>query len=147
MAEEEEKNAPELRVVIDTSCLARYLIRPGKAIKELVEIWLVEDRIRLVTAPELLAELESVLRRSRIGELVHGDEAAALLDAIRDRAEIFPSMGDIPSYTRDPKDDKFVACAIAGRVTYLISVDRDLLELGSIAGVQIVEPHMFIARM
>ena len=133
--------------MIDTSCLLRYLIRPGKAIKELIEVWFLEDRIRLVTSPELLGELESVLSRNRIRELIHPDEGAALLDAIRYKAEILPPLGDIPSYSRDPKDDKFVACAIAGRVADLITVDRDLLELSTVGSVKVVHPHVFIAPL
>jgi len=135
----------EARVVIDTSCLLRYLIRPGKAIKELIEVWLLEDRIRLVTSPELLGELESVLSRDRIRELIHDDEARALLDALHYKAEILPPLGSIPAYCRDPKDDKFVACAIAGDADYLITVDLDLLELGTIGNVHVVQPHVFVA--
>jgi uncharacterized protein len=145
VTEEEGAANTAVRVVIDTSCLLRYLIRPGKAIKELIEGRFLEDRIHLVTCPELLAELESVLSRDRIRELIHLDEGAVLLDTIRYKAEILPPLGSIPPYSRDPKDDKFVACAIAGDVAYLITVDLDLLELGTVGNVRVVQPHEFVA--
>jgi len=49
-----------LRVVIDTSVLIRYLIKPSASIRYLIEeMWFNED-IVLVTSPELLAELDFV---------------------------------------------------------------------------------------
>ncbi len=145
MPPDEDTGAP-IRVVIDTSCLLRYLIRPGSAIKQLIEIWLLEDRIQFVTSPELLAELQDVLGRSRMRAIIQPDEAGALVDTVRNKAEILPPLGPVPPYSRDAKDDKFVACAIAARAACLITVDRDLLALGSIGDVAVMEPHTFLAQ-
>jgi predicted nucleic acid-binding protein len=38
-------------------------------------------------------------------------------------------------------DDKFVACAVAGEAEYLITVDQDLLALGSVGDLMIVRPE------
>ncbi len=48
---------------------------------------------------------------------------------------------------RDPKNDKFVACAIAGAADFLITVDRDLLDLRTVGNVQVIQPHVFIALL
>lgn len=45
---------------------------------------------------------------------------------------------------RDPKDDKFLACAIEGEADYLVSGDQDLLAIGSYQGIQIVKPAQFL---
>ncbi|MBI4759208.1 MAG: putative toxin-antitoxin system toxin component, PIN family, partial [Chloroflexi bacterium] len=45
---------------------------------------------------------------------------------------------------RDPKDDIFVATALAGQVDYLVSEDKDLLVLGSTTGVPIIDTQTFI---
>ena len=42
------------RVVIDTSVLIRYLIKPGVATRELIETRWLGDEIHIVTAPELI---------------------------------------------------------------------------------------------
>lgn len=47
---------------------------------------------------------------------------------------------------RDPKDDMFLDCAVAGGAKYLISGDKDLLTLGSVAGVKIVTPAEFLKK-
>ncbi|MFN2244074.1 MAG: putative toxin-antitoxin system toxin component, PIN family, partial [Anaerolineae bacterium] len=47
-------------------------------------------------------------------------------------------------YTRDPKDDKFVACALVGDANYLITEDKDLLVLQVVRDVRIMTPYDFL---
>lgn len=132
------------RVVVDTGVLLRYLIKPGSAIRELVEVFWLGGRIQIVTAPELQAELEDVLARKAIQALITPSEGQVLLQALRRTGEILPALGVIPSYCRDPKDDKFIAAAIAGRAEYLITLDKDLLVIGSIGSVRVVTLFQFV---
>jgi uncharacterized protein len=46
--------------------------------------------------------------------------------------------------SRDPKDDPFLAGALAGGAEYLVTNDRDLLDLGSPFGIAIVTPVQFL---
>jgi putative PIN family toxin of toxin-antitoxin system len=46
--------------------------------------------------------------------------------------------------SRDPKDDPFLAAALAGGAEYLVTNDRDLLDLGSPFGVSVVSPVEFL---
>ena len=132
------------RVVIDTNVFIRYLIRPGAAIRRSIdEMWL-EDQIVVLTSPELFDELERVLERESIRKLIHPSEGQALLEALQMKAEFTHSLGDIPAYTRDAKDDKFIACAIAAQAGYLITKDRDLLALGDVLGFQIITPYAYL---
>jgi putative PIN family toxin of toxin-antitoxin system len=135
------------RVVIDTSVLIRYLIKPSAAIRELIEVRWLSDEIQMVTCPGLLAELKGVLGRDYIQDLIRPEEGQILLDAIALKAEALPSLGPIPSYARDPKDDKFVACALAGEAEYVITADRDLLVLESLGSLLVITPEQFIAML
>ena len=101
-----------IRAIIDTSVLIRYLIKPSAAIKELIEERWLGDEVQMVTALDLIAELEGVLKRDYIQTLIRTEEGQSLLDAITQKADILPPLGPVPTYTRDPKDDKFVACAL-----------------------------------
>ena len=98
----------------------------------------------MVTAPDLIAELEGVLKQDSIQTLIRTDEGEALLDAIAQKADILPPLGPAPAYTRDPKDDKFVACALAGEANYLITEDKDLLVLEGVGDVRIVTPYDYL---
>jgi putative PIN family toxin of toxin-antitoxin system len=134
------------RVVIDTSVLIRYLIKPSAAVRRLVEdLWLNGDVV-MVSSPELIAELEDVLARDYIRALIRPEEGKAMLDAIRATAEILPALDEVPAYTRDPKDDKFVACAITGQASYIVTLDKDILALGRLGDLQILTPYDFVTR-
>ena len=133
-----------IRAIIDTSVLIRYLIRPSAAIKELIEERWLGDEVQMVTALDLIAELEGVLKRDYIQALIRAEEGQALLDAIAQKPDILPPLGPVPAYTRDPKDDKFVACALIGDANYLITEDRDMLVLEVVGDVRIVTPYGFL---
>jgi putative PIN family toxin of toxin-antitoxin system len=129
-----------IRIVVDTSVLIRYLIKPSIAIRDLIEVRWLGDEVQIVTAAELIEELAGVLERDYIQTLIHPLEGQALLDAIHIKAEFVPPLGTIPTYSRDPKDDKFVACALIGKAEYIITVDKDLLVLETVESVRIVTP-------
>jgi putative PIN family toxin of toxin-antitoxin system len=136
-----------IRIVVDTSVLIRYLIKPSVAIRDLIEVRWLGDEVQMVTALELIEELAGVLKRDYIQALISPWEGQALLDAIHIKAEFVPTLGTIPTYSRDPKDDKFVACALVGKAEYIITVDKDLLVLEALQGIRMVTPDKFRALL
>ncbi len=136
-----------IRVVIDTSVFIRYLIRPSAAIRTLIEEMWLNDAICVVTAPELIAELEGVLSRLRMRRWILPEEGQVLLDLIARKAEILRPLGPVPSYTRDAKDDKFVACALVSHTPYVVTTDADLLDLVAVEGISAVTPAQFVREL
>jgi len=47
----------------------------------------------------------------------------------------------------DPGDDKVVAAALAGRVDFLVTLDRHLLDLAGLPGVLVVRPGDFLRKL
>lgn len=45
--------------------------------------------------------------------------------------------------SRDPKDDKFINCAIDAKAIYIVSGDNDLLTIKNFAGIEIVTAREF----
>jgi putative PIN family toxin of toxin-antitoxin system len=134
-----------MRIVVDTNVLVRYLIRPSAAIRELIEVCWLDGELQLVTAPELIAELTDVLARDTIRAFVRPEEGSILIDAICAKAELLPSLGArLPAYTRDAKDDKFVACALAGNADYLVTLDNGILAVGTLSRVSVVTPQQLL---
>jgi len=54
---------------------------------------------------------------------------------------------DVPSVSRDPQDDKFLACARSAGADYLVTEDKDLLVLKAYEGTRICQPAEFIALL
>jgi uncharacterized protein len=104
------------------------------------------DTYRLVVSPPLVAEYLDVLLRP---QLVRRFAAIAELDT----ASVFTLLArtvvvrpdSIPRISRDQKDDMVLATAAAGHATYIVSEDRDLLDLGTHGEIRIVDAAEFLA--
>lgn len=100
---------------------------------------------RLIVSPPLLVEYLEVIQRpelTRKYRSVATRNAHAMLDRLA-TAEV-AQITDIPSVSRDPKDDPVLATALAGSVDCIVSEDRDLLDLVSYEGIPIVTALSFL---
>lgn len=100
----------------------------------------------MLSSPATRAELAGVLARPTIRQL-----AVAPLDELVRGLERFsahvPGELDLSGACRDPKDDKFMACAVEGEAHYLVSSDRDLLDMRYYRAVAIVNPGQFLLAL
>lgn len=134
-----------IKAVLDTNILVSGLVNEHGAPRRLVDAWL-EDRFTLVSSLYLVTELSHVLAYPRVARrlsLSQG-EVEAILAALLATAEIAPGQVELPGVTRDPKDDAVVACAKEGQAGYIVSGDRDLLDLGYYEDIQVVTPQQFV---
>ena len=131
-----------LRVVIDTSSLISYVLTRGDIMHRVVAQWRANGFV-VLSSPATRAELAAVLSRPQIQRL-----AVASLDPLIQGLERYtwhvPGALDLTGACRDPKDDKFLACAVEGKAHYLVSSDTDLLDMKSYRGVVIVNPGQFL---
>ena len=132
-------------MVIDTSSLVSYVLTRGELMRRVVAHWRA-DAFTVLSSPATRAELAGVLARPSIRRL-----AVAPLDELVRGLERFsvhvPGSLDLSGSCRDPKDDKFLACAVEGRAHYLVSSDRDLLEMRRYRDVAIVNPGQFLLAL
>lgn len=112
-----------LRAVIDTNLFVRGLLK-GPATMPLIQAW-KEQRFRLVTSEELIAELFEVLVRPKFSRYFTREDVRELGELIYEQAEIVEPTARV-ALCRDPKDDVFLDVAITGRVPYLVTGDEDL---------------------
>ena len=74
-------------------------------------------------------------------------EADSLVANLRRCAFIVAISGRSGWVTSDPDDDKFVDAALTANAEYIVSGDRHLLGLGSVAGVSVLRPREFLDRI
>ena len=134
-----------LRAVIDTSSLVSYVLTQGELMRRIVANWRL-GAFTLLSSPATRAELAGVLGRPAIRE-----RAVASLDKLAQGLERFsenvPGDMELSGACRDPKDDKVLACAVEGRAHYLVSSDRDLLDMRRYRDVAIVNPGQFLLAL
>ena len=133
-----------VHVVIDTNVFVTALLR-GAASLRVYEAFLRGDFIPLFSHPTL-TELMTVLRRPALRALTSETEVNQLLTLIQQDGVIVRPTETI-HLCRDPKDNIFLECAVAGRADYLITGDLDLLTLHPFRGIRIVRPTEFLRRL
>jgi putative PIN family toxin of toxin-antitoxin system len=101
---------------------------PARACFRLVD----EDRVTLCVSPEVLAEVRDVLTRPktllRFPQL-SPESVEAFVQNAENKAVLFTGVPQADALPRDPKDEPYLNLAVAAKAKYLVSRDRDLLDL------------------
>ncbi len=118
---------------------------------------LFADRIVVFVHPEILAEIDDFLLRTRVREKyrhVRRFRTADLVRKIRKFGTWVPSVERIYELDRDPTDALFINLSIATNADFLVSRDKDLLYLSGDANfvanypnLKIVDPYEFLVAV
>ena len=133
-----------IRVVLDTNTLISALLFSGTA-SRLAPLW-QSRRITVLVSKEILQEYLRVLAYPKF-QLGDHEIRALVEEELLPFAETIRVRRRLAVVRRDPEDDKFLECAVAGRAEYLVTGDRDLREFGSYRGITILTVGGFLERM
>jgi len=132
-----------LKVVFDTVVFVRSLINPYSFWGKLVFVH--DHRYQLFVSEPILTEILEVLRRPELKEKFHTLEKlniASIMEILGQASVV--EIQVVTGVSRDPKDDKFLATAVAAKADYLVSEDKDLLVLKEYRGVKIIDAKTFL---
>lgn len=94
---------------------------------------LVEDGvIKLYLSEEILAEVEDVLNRPEVRnhfQTLTEEIVDAFLLRLRKTSQIIRQVPQKFSYSRDPDDEPYINLAVEAKAAYIVSRDKDLLDL------------------
>jgi len=130
-----------VRLGIDSSVLiAAHISRAGVCAELLEDVLL---RHQLVISEFILQELT----RKLVEKFCYSTRDAAEDGAFLRRVGVVVQPTELPSnLCRDPSDVPVLGTAVAGKCSLLISVDRDLLDMGTIRGIPIIRPGEYWRR-
>jgi len=130
-----------MRVVVDTNILVSFAIRPNRDFERLFD-FLAAHGVTLVS-DETIAELFAVLSREKFRQYIPRNSAI-------DYVEWYAGISESTVVTeqvvacRDPKDDKFLSLAVAGKADCIISGDLDLLDMVAYNGIPVYRAAEFL---
>jgi putative PIN family toxin of toxin-antitoxin system len=128
-----------MNLLVDTNVVISALIRDGIPRRVVNEV-VARDNWFWIVTEEIETEYYAVLARPRfkIPSAIQQD-FRAFIEAVTIRV----SPVTPPPFPRDPKDERFIAAALASDADYLITGDKDLLEEQPLPSTQIVRPAEF----
>jgi putative PIN family toxin of toxin-antitoxin system len=134
-----------LRVVLDANVFVSAYIHPEGTPGQIIQSFLRDSSFELVLTEAIIDEVLEALAypkvrkatRSKIDPSLWFEDLVVLSQLVGDHIEI-------PRLSTDPDDDKYIACAIEGRATFVVTGDPDLLDVRQHEGVRIVTPRSFL---
>lgn len=130
-----------LKAVIDNNIWISALL--GTGVPKKLKDHLKQEHYQAICSTALVEELLDVLSRPKFAGKITDIDAADLLRFLR-KAAVFVQPEQLDPISRDPKDDMFLACAVAAGADYLVTGDKDLLSLAELRGTKIVAPREFL---
>ncbi len=138
------------RATFDTNIFVRSLIRKGNLANRLLSLWQA-GRFVLVLSHAIIDEVQTVLSSCKMLRQYRYtlDEVANLIDLLY-RASIVEITSSF-ELCRDATDNMFLDCAVSGRVQFLVSTDKDLIDDAELKQAmfefEIVEPPIFLMKL
>jgi len=127
--------------VFDTNVLVSAVLLLRSVPRRALDVALA--RGRLLVSAATVGELEEVLRRPKFDKYVREDERLEFLAALVRAAEVV-EVTDVVTDCRDPKDNMFLALAVSGRASHIVTGDADLLALHPFRGISVLTPQAFL---
>jgi len=137
-----------MRALIDTNLLIANLLSPTPATASTGVVFqsALEGRFTLLFTDGVSDELDrKLLEDAVLAKRIPRADADELIAILTTVAELIPRLPEpYPEIGRDRKDDFLIAHGIVSGADYLVSWDKDLLDLKEIDGMRIVSPPEFL---
>jgi putative PIN family toxin of toxin-antitoxin system len=118
-------------VVFDCNVFVQAIANEESAAARALDL-LDEDAITLFISDAVLSEIQDVLSRPYIRQImpnITDERVDVFLRRLKEEAVHIKNVPEEFRYERDPKDERYVNLAIVTNARYLVSKDKDLLDL------------------
>ena len=132
-----------MRVVLDTNVVVSALRFSGVSSK-LVPLW-QSGAITVLLSRSMLEEYVRALSYPKF-QLAEGETKSLIQEELLPHVEVVKGVRRLRVFERDPSDDKFIECAVAGKARIIISGDKDILSIGRHQKILIKSPAQLLSE-
>jgi uncharacterized protein len=129
---------------VDTNVLISAALSHSGSPAQIMSLWENEVFEILVSKP-ILAEYHRVFHYPRLH--FSPEKIIRSLRLVQHTAVLVEPVEELHVVSADPHDDKFLACAVAGNASYIVSGDEHLLALKEYRGIPILSPALFMTAI
>lgn len=132
-----------IKIVLDTNVLMSELFWSGAPASLLLAI--ASGHFKLLASEEIINEYNAIFERmgKKFGVT---DDQKTLFRLIIQAAHLISSSTEAVPLCRDKNDQMFLDVGVSGDASYIISGDKDLLDMEWFPGGRILTPKAFIGR-
>jgi uncharacterized protein len=137
-------------VVLDTNVFVSFYLgkRRDSAAATIIRMWRDQRTLQLIVSEGIVEEYAEVLSRLEVDE----KHVQRFLERLEARQTVsYVNLGPRVEASNDPDDNLFLSTAISGRAAFVVSLDRDLLDIPRDARkrlrFQIVTPSQLLAEL
>jgi uncharacterized protein len=134
-----------IKVVIDANVFVSAILKPKSKPDRIIDL-VKQGSIALAISPEILTEIRKVLLYPKIRKEIKLStrEIGEALAQVAQIAIITPGKIRINAIDNDPKDNRYLECAVEARADFIISGDHHLRDLKTFQGITIIDPTTFL---
>lgn len=129
------------RVVLDTNILVSALLFKGD-LARIVDLW-KKGKIIPVLSRETFAEFKAVLEYPKFS-LTRQEIKVIIEEELLPYFEVIEITDDVEGICRDTDDDKFIACAVSASADFIVTGDKDLLDMGKYKSIKIISASVLL---
>lgn len=130
-----------MKVLFDTNLWVSFMI--GKRLSSLADVLNRQD-VEVYVSEQLLDEIRTVISRPKFDHLISKETRYYFFEMVYDVCQITDITVQADSHIRDIKDLYLLSMAESVPVDYIVSGDKDLIDLGSHANIPILKYSEFI---
>ncbi len=130
-----KKEKAAIKIVLDTNILISSLLFKGE-LSGIVDLW-KEGRIIPMFSRETFREFKKVLEYPKFS-LTRQEINLIIDEEVLPYFEIIEIIDKVRGVCRDGDDDKFIACAVNASADFIVSGDKDLLDIYEYKSIRII---------
>ena len=114
-----------LKLIIDTNLWVSFIISNKQSI---LDPFLLNEEARLLFSTELITEIQETIKKPRLKKYFGTNALEEMLSTLEPFIDLIQVESNV-TVCRDPKDNFLLALAKDGKADYLLTGDKDLLDL------------------
>lgn len=136
-----KKEKAAIKIVLDTNILIASLLFKGE-IAGVVDLW-KKRKIIPIFSRDTFDEFKTVLEYPKFS-LTAQEIKMIIEEEVLPFFEVIEVTDKINGVCKDSDDDKFIDCAVSASAGFLVTGDKDLLDIGGYKSVKILSASEFL---
>lgn len=131
-----------MNLVLDTNVFISGIFWSGPP-NQILKAW-QHRKIGLIVSQDIIDEYDRVSKA--LSKQYPNIDLSPIIELLAINSKMYSPSILYEQISRDPDDDKFIACALAAKVKFIISGDQDLLTISGYQGIKVVKPNVFVKQ-